>query len=81
MCLKKMKEDKLTSEQAYLSMYFFLEEYFQRTNSDDIGGLLGGLSILEDGGPADSAVTDDWAKAVKSALDGKVSAKLQLKKT
>ena len=40
---------KLTEEQAYLAMYSFLSDYYDTTNSDEIGGLLGSMSLLEDG--------------------------------
>jgi len=76
-----MNENKLTKKEAFLAMYSFLESYYQLTDSDDVGGLLGIMSLLEDGSPVDSAISEDWEDAVKNVLSGKVNAKLQLKNT
>jgi hypothetical protein len=61
-------------------MFAFLEEYYRLTNSDDIGGLLGSMSLLPDGGPADSTIAEEWAEAVEAAVEGRVSADLQLRR-
>lgn len=45
----------LTSHQAYLVMFEFLRRYYERGQSDEIGGLLGGLQLLPDGQSADPA--------------------------
>jgi len=58
----------MTSEQAYAAMYFFLEDMYARTRSDELGGLLGDLSLLGDGLPADRAVAADWQRAVEKAM-------------
>jgi len=68
----------LTSQQAYLAMFAFLVEEYKLTGSDEIGGLLGQLSLLADGGPADSAVVEQWDLAVQLALAGDVDADLRL---
>lgn len=34
---------------AYTAMYEFLVGYYERTKSDDVGALLGGMSLLADG--------------------------------
>jgi len=57
----------MTSDQAYAAMFFFLEGFYQRTHSDEIGGLLGSMSLLADGSPADSAIAADWQSAVERA--------------
>src|SRR3982751_1764260 len=62
----KMK--MLTERQAYAAMYYFLDQLYQSTKSDDIGGLLGSMSLLPDGEPADSAITQEWEEAVQFAL-------------
>ena len=59
----------MTEEQAYAAMYHFLDQYFQQTKSDDVGALLGGMSLL-DGEPVDAAVAGDWEDAVEFALAG-----------
>lgn len=59
----------MTAEQAYAAMYHFLDQYYQGTKSDDVGALLGAMSLL-DGEPADSAIAGDWEDAVEFALSG-----------
>ena len=60
----------MTDKQAYAAMFNFLKDLYARTKSDALGGLLGGMSILDDGSTADPAVWSDWEKAVKCALQG-----------
>jgi hypothetical protein len=57
----------LTPDQAYAATYYFLEEYYGRGHSDEIHGLLGGMSLLGDGGTADPAVKSDWQRAVSKS--------------
>ena len=71
---------KLSEQQAYLAMFSFLEAEYRLTSSDEIGGLLGGLSLLPDGSPADPAVKEQWREAVAAALGGKVKAALTITK-
>jgi hypothetical protein len=59
----------MTEKQAYAAMYHFLNQHYLGTQSDDIGALLGAMSLL-DGEPADSAIAGDWEDAVKFALSG-----------
>lgn len=61
-------EPTLTSNQAFRAMVIFLEGYYERTNSDDVGSLLSDLQLLEDGGTADPAASEDWKKSVSRAL-------------
>ena len=61
-------EEKLTTVQAFDSMIKFLEGYYERTSSDDVGSLLGDMRILKDGGTADPAAWDDWMKSVHDVL-------------
>jgi hypothetical protein len=51
-------------------MLYFLGEIYKRTESDTLGGLLGAISTLQDGSPADAAVVRDWDEAVDYALKG-----------
>lgn len=62
---------KLTVDQAYLAVFIFLDDLYKMTKSDDLGGFLGDMAILNDGGPADPAVTEDWLNAVEKARDEK----------
>ena len=70
----------LTPKQAYLAMYSFLEAHYQRTKADDVGALLGAMSVLPDGAPADPAIAEDCQAAVQAAVTGTVDPKLKLKK-
>ncbi|MGZ5011390.1 MAG: hypothetical protein ACXV74_10565 [Methylobacter sp.] len=58
---------KLSEQQAYLTMFSFLEAEYRLTSSSGIGGLLGSMSLLPDGSPADTAVREQWSKAVAAA--------------
>jgi hypothetical protein len=70
----------VTDKQAFLAMVAFLQDHYERTGSDDVGGLLGGLSMLPDGSTADPAAWQDWLKALHKCKAGKVNAQLRLKK-
>ncbi len=59
--------DLLTEDQAYRAMYFFLDAYWQRTGSPDVGALLGELSLLADGTPADPGAISDFKEAIAEA--------------
>ena len=72
--------NELTPKQAYLAMYAFLEAHYQRSKADDVGALLGSMSLLPDGSPADPAIGGDWQAAVQFALSSSVDARLGLTK-
>ena len=59
---------KLTNELAYRAMFAFLDTQFERSRSGDLGVLLGGMSLLRDGTPADPALWADWEHAVDRVL-------------
>ncbi|MBW4637993.1 MAG: hypothetical protein KME05_07115 [Gloeocapsa sp. UFS-A4-WI-NPMV-4B04] len=50
-------------------MVLFLEGFYERTQSDDVGALLSQMIILEDGTTADPAAWDDWMKSVHRVLN------------
>jgi hypothetical protein len=62
--------DRLSTREAYEAMFRFLEAHYDRTGSDELGALLGGLAIDEDGEPMDPAAWTDWLAAVRIATDG-----------
>jgi len=68
----------LTKEQAYLAMHAFLDKQFS-LGCEELGGILGSMSLLPDGSPADPALALDWNDAVAAALSGAVSAQLAAK--
>ena len=57
----------MNSEQAFRAMVLFLERYFERTQSDDVGALLGDLQLLDDGLTADPAAWPEWLECVQVA--------------
>lgn len=60
--------ENLSIRQAYAAMYWYLDAYYKLTGSDEIGGLLGGMSLLQDGSTADPAIWSDWLRAVERAI-------------
>jgi hypothetical protein len=74
-----MAEESLTLNQAYDAMYAFLVELYQEFGFDQLGGILGGMSLLENGTTADPAIWGDWLRAVEKAKQGQVDSKLRLK--
>ena len=54
----------LTPREAYAAMFRYLEQYYGRTQADDVGALLGDLQLNEEGEPFDSAVRQDWIEAI-----------------
>lgn len=72
--------NQLSAHQAFLAMYSFLDAHYQRSKADDVGALLGSMSLLRDGAPADPAIASDWRAAVDAALSGSVDAKMELTK-
>jgi hypothetical protein len=59
----------LNKIQAFEAMRKFLEKYYERTFSDDVGSLWGDLQILDDGNTADPAAMKDWDKCIDEILD------------
>lgn len=60
-------------------MFTFLEKHYEMTRSDDLGALLGSMTLLTDGKTADPAIWEDWREAVKKAQTGEVNANMELK--
>lgn len=56
--------------EAYKAMVRFLEKYYNRTKSDDIGSLLGDMILIESHRTADPAVWEDWLECIEN--DGKI---------
>ncbi|RKG70371.1 hypothetical protein D7V80_05530 [Corallococcus sp. CA054B] len=71
-------KDVLTIKEAYAAMYEYLKGLYALTPSDELGGLLGSMSLLDDGTPADPAVWADWLLAVQKARQGAVDMRLKL---
>lgn len=58
----------ITSRQAYLAMFEFLRRYQERGPTDELGAMLGSLSLLADGNSADPAMISDWNDSVVAVL-------------
>ncbi|MCI5143731.1 MAG: hypothetical protein D3909_18805 [Candidatus Electrothrix sp. ATG1] len=72
--------DFLNIHTAYSAMFEFLLQYYERTKSDDIGTLLGSMSLLNDGKPADAAIWHEWVQCVNNAKINKCDLSLEIKK-
>lgn len=70
---------KLTEHEAYAAMFAFLEHRYRLTESDDLGTLLGSMSLLPDGGTADPAIWEDWLNAIREAESQSVKMDMELK--
>ena len=57
----------ITERQAFEAMKEFLEQYYKRTNSDDVGSLLGDMCFLDDNNTADPAVWKEWLDCIATA--------------
>jgi len=68
----------LTEKEAYAAMYAYLVAVYERTQSDDLGGLLGDMSTLADGETADPAVWHEWLECVNQAKQNKVDTSLRI---
>ncbi|PUB31169.1 hypothetical protein LUW10_03590 [Pseudomonas veronii] len=73
-----MITENLTPELAYLAMYEFLVDIYQRTKSDELGSMLGSMSYLADGETADPTIWKDWMLCVTKVLAGQGNAQLNL---
>lgn len=62
----------LTKKQAFLAMFYYLDDVYNRTQSDDIGDICSDIQMLSNGKPADLAAWDDWEQAVEKALNTKI---------
>ena len=68
----------MSDQQAYAAMFHFLEQKNKCTPSDALGNLLGDMSLLPDGSPADPAITSEWKDSVELALKGRVDGRMRL---
>ena len=62
---------KLTIMEAYKAMYYFLENLYSLTKSDDLDIFLSSMMLLEDGGTTDPAYWQDWLNAIEKLKNGK----------
>ena len=74
-----MSTELMDEKIAYAAIYEFLVVYYERTKSDDVGALLGGMSLLADGNPADPAIWSDWMNSISKARGKEADLSLNLK--
>jgi hypothetical protein len=67
----------LTDKQAYEAMFYFLDQRYEKIKENALASLLGDMSTLSDGGPADPAIENNWRKAIEFALNDGVASRLQ----
>lgn len=63
----------LSKRQAYLCMFEFLRQHYDRGPTDVVGGLLGGMSLLQNGSSADPAAWFDWEQAIQTVVTAEQS--------
>lgn len=68
----------LTERQAYTAMFSFLEHRYRLSGSDELGALLGDMSLLPDGCPADPAIWNDWLESVRHAQAADAATRMEL---
>ena len=66
------EKKRMTEEESYQAMFYFLQKWYEMTKSDDVGEILGLMEYLSDGEPADPVMWDNWQDAIeKVRLHGK----------
>jgi hypothetical protein len=60
--------EKLSDRQAFEAMVLFLEGFYERTQSDQVGGLLSDMMAFAGGETADPAAWGDWLECVQKVL-------------
>jgi hypothetical protein len=68
----------LNEKEAYAAMYAYLSAVYDRTQSDDLGGLLGDMSTVGDGETADPAVWHQWLRCVNQVKQSQVDTSLRI---
>jgi len=71
--------DAFNQQLAYSAKFEFLMALYERTQSDELGALLGSMSLLPDGGTVDPAIWEDWLDAIEKAKKASGSVELDLK--
>lgn len=68
--------ESLSSKEALEAMILFLNLYWERGKPEEIGDLLGSLTLLEDGVCADAALSHDWNECVKKVINARLNKSL-----
>jgi len=70
----------LTTKEAFLAAFAFIEDRYNIIRSDDLANMLSDMSLLSDCNTADPAVWHEWCAAVEKAKSGEVDARVKLTK-
>lgn len=54
-----------TAFQTYKAMFLFIEIQWEKNNKNELGAMLGSMSFMGDGLPADQAMWYDWLRCLK----------------
>ena len=65
-----MKHHSVSPERTQVAIAAFLKAHYAETHSNDIGPLLGLLSLLRNDAPANKTAQRQWNEAVSLALTG-----------
>ena len=57
----------MTIDEAYIAMFLFLEHLHDIWHSDELGGLLGSMNLMDVKQTVDPAMWFDWEQAVAAA--------------
>ncbi len=71
---------QLTTKEAYAAMYLFLDDLYKQYGFDQLGGILGGMSLLEDGTTADPGYWHDWLQMVQKSIGQQPDIGLHIRK-
>lgn len=64
-------KNKLNTLQAFNAMTLYLDKYYFANLSDDLGSLLGGFQLFEEGSTWDPAAWHDWINSINRVLNKK----------
>lgn len=59
----------MNSLEGYRVMYCFLDSIYLKTKADELGGLLGCMSLTSDNTPVDQACIKDWEVAISQVVE------------
>lgn len=57
--------DNYLGKDKWGNHWYAKNNYYEQTQSDEIGEILGSLQLLEDGKPADPAMWEDWLESIE----------------
>jgi hypothetical protein len=67
---------QLTILEVYKAIIEFLDIYYQKTKSDDLGGFLGGIDLTIDDRTMDPAAWNEWIDSIEKITKDRVTTEL-----